>query len=265
MNGSLSTSGATRWRSKRYAPLLFAAALAPLGLGQAGADPAVEPGCPQTELIFARGTDQPPGPGEVGQLFINAVQARTAGISSDVYAVNYPASQQYSLAIDGVLDARNRVLDMANRCPDTQLVLGGFSQGAAVIGYLTADKVPTGVTLPDGIDGPLPNAIADHVAAVVLFGKPDEDFLRNFAGGAPAIVIGEAFKAKTLELCAPGDIVCSDGGDLFAHITYPFNGMVDQGAEFAASRVRAGLAVDGAPAPTEAVAAPPEGTPHGVN
>ncbi|RWA23396.1 cutinase family protein [Mycolicibacterium brumae] len=257
--------------------MLFAVALSPLGVGQAGAEPepepAVEPGCPQTEVIFARGTDQAPGPGDVGQLFINAFQARTAGIASDVYSVNYPASQQYSLAIDGVVDARNRLLDMANRCPDTQLVLGGFSQGAAVIGYLTADKVPPGVTLPDGVDGPLPNAIADHVAAVVLFGKPDKDFLTSFAGGAPEIIIGEPFKAKTLELCAPGDFVCSDGGDLFAHTTYPFNGMIDQAADFAVPRVRAGLGIDGEPAAPSADAAPPadvaaqapEGTPHGVN
>lgn len=40
--------------------------------------------------------------------------------------------------------------------------------------YLTEDSLPQGFVLPAQITGPMPAAVADHVAAVALFGKPTE-------------------------------------------------------------------------------------------
>ena len=62
--------------------------------------------------------------------------------------------------------------------------------------------------------------------------------MRQF--GAPPIVIGPAYAAKTIELCAPGDTICSGafgGGPTIAHALYGVNGMVNEGAAFAASRL----------------------------
>ena len=56
--------------------------------------------------------------------------------------MNYPASLDFATAADGVIDARNKVENVATTCPNTKIVLGGFSQGAAVAGYITADAVP---------------------------------------------------------------------------------------------------------------------------
>lgn len=107
--------------------------------GQASAD-----SCADVQVVFARGTFEPPGVGGVGDAFVDALRARTGGKSVDVYAVNYPASLDFATAADGVADASNKVRATVAACPDTKIVLGGFSQGAAVAAYLTEDTVPQG-------------------------------------------------------------------------------------------------------------------------
>jgi hypothetical protein len=80
---------------------------------------------------------------------------------------------------------------------------------------------------------PLPPDVADHVAAVVLFATPSTEFLRQF--GAPAITIGPLYAGKTLQLCDPGDSICSgapNGGPNFAHALYAVNGAVNEGAAY---------------------------------
>jgi cutinase len=117
-------------------------------------------------------------------------------------------------------------------------VLGGYSQGAAVAGYTTTSTVPAGLALPAGISGPMPPAVASHVAAVVLFGTPDSWFLNLVDHNAPAITIGQPYAAKTIQLCAMGDPVCFPGGlDRAAHSSYKDNGMAIQAADFVARQL----------------------------
>ena len=129
--------------------------------------------CASVEVVFARGTFEAPGVGATGQAFVDALNARLPGKTVDVYAVNYPASLDFGQAADGIVDASNKIETIAASCPNTKIVLGGYSQGAAVAGYTTTDTVPAGFALPAGITGAMPPAIAAHVAAVVLFGTPD--------------------------------------------------------------------------------------------
>lgn len=196
---------------------------------------AAEP-CPDVEVIFARGTTEAPGVGWAGQEFVDALQSQLGGRSVQVYPVAYPASPDWPRAADGVIDASNRVRDVVATCPDTKMVLGGYSQGAAVMGYVTADQIPPGYIPPAGITGPMAPEIADHVAAVVLFGKPATRFLHAIS--APPITIGSLYADKTLSQCIPDDPVCTaDGANLFAHSQYGANGMIDQAATFAVDRL----------------------------
>ena len=191
--------------------------------------------CPSIEVVFARGTFEAPGVGATGQAFVDALNARLPGKTVDVYAVNYPASLDFGRAADGIADAGNKIETIAASCPTTKVVLGGYSQGAAVAGYTTTDTIPTGLAVPAGITGPMPPAIAPHVAAVVLFGTPDSWFLNLADRNAPPIAIGQLYTAKTLQLCATGDPVCFPGGlDRSAHSHYKDNGMAYQAADFAA-------------------------------
>jgi cutinase len=201
----------------------------PISIPSASAAP-----CPDVEVVFARGTMEPPGVGDTGQAFVDALRSDIGGKSLDVYAVNYPASLDFPTAADGVIDASNKVRDVATSCPSTKMVLGGYSQGAAVIGYITEDAVPTGYVLPRGITGPMPASVADHVAAVALFGKPSQGFLQRVDTSAPPITIGPLYSAKAIEECIPDDPICSpDGTDNGVHTQYPYNGMAGQAADFA--------------------------------
>jgi cutinase len=192
--------------------------------------------CPDVEVIFARGTSEPPGVGGVGQAFVDSLRAHAGQRSIATYGVNYPASTDWPTAADGVVDAANHLRDMAANCPRTTMVLGGYSQGAAVIGYVTAAAIPAGYAVPAGITGPMPPAVAKHVAAVALFGEPASRFLNGI--NAPPITIGPLYASKTIQQCIPDDPVCTlDGGNLAAHGQYIENGMVDQAADYVARRL----------------------------
>ncbi|OFJ52939.1 cutinase family protein [Mycolicibacterium grossiae] len=203
-----------------------------------------EPPCPDAEVVFARGTSEAPGVGGTGQSFVDAVRAQAGARTVGVYAVNYAASSDFNnreeiarTVIDGVRDAGQRIEYMSTACPNTRIVLGGYSQGALVAGFTTSDTAPAGV--PAGlVPAALPAAAADHVAAVVLFGTPSEQFLAQY--DAPQLVIGPNFADKTLRLCAQGDTIC-DGGftgaPTVAHALYGVNGQVNEGAAFAVGRL----------------------------
>src|ERR1700754_1749821 len=194
--------------------------------------------CPDVELVFARGTFEPPGVGGTGEAFVDSLRSKIGDKSMDVYPVDYPASLDFQTAADGVIDASNKVQAVAAQCPKTKIVLGGFSQGAAVAGYLTADSVPADFQMPAGLTGPMPASVADHVAAVALFGKPSSGFLQMIANTAPPITVGHLYAGKTTDLCIPEDPICSPGGgDTGAHTLHAVNGMADQAADFAAQRL----------------------------
>jgi cutinase len=250
----------------RAALTAFAAATVVVGTLGTAAPASAADSCSNVEVVFARGTNEAPGVGLTGQSFVDALNARLPGKSVDVYGVDYPASLNFGQAVDGVTDASNRIEAIAASCPSTKIVLGGYSQGAAVAAYTTADSVPAGFNLPAGLTGPVPPSAASHVAAVVLFGTPDPWFMNLFARSAPPITIGQPYAAKTLQLCADGDPVCFPGGlNRAAHSSYKDNGMADQAADFAAKKLGVATQVatvqqtagstngdqSGAPAPTD--------------
>jgi cutinase-like protein len=187
-------------------------------------------------MVFARGTGEPPGVGPTGQSFADSLRPRVGARSFEVYPVNYPASDRWDTGIDGVRDAGAHVISTANSCPDTKMVLGGYSQGAAVMGFVTSAAIPDGVD-PATVPKPLEPQVANHIAAVVLFGTPNVRAM-NFLG-EPPVVIGPTYQEKTIKVCVPEDPVCSDGLNFAAHDTYAGDGaMIDKGAKFAADRLQ---------------------------
>src|ERR1700756_2263315 len=215
--------------TRLLAPAVLAAAGVCGSVVAASAAPVVSAqGCPDVQVLFARGTGEDPGVGPTGQAFVDNLRGRIGGKSMDVYPINYPASQDWETGLDGIRDAGARVESTAASCPQTKMVLSGYSQAAAV---------PDGVD-PATVPKPLAPEIANHVAAVVLFGTPNTramNFLKQ-----PPVVIGPTYAAKTVKVCAPEDPVCSDGMNFAAHDTYADDGsIVDKGAEFAASRINA--------------------------
>ncbi|MCT7662070.1 cutinase family protein [Mycobacterium sp. CPCC 205710] len=179
--------------------------------------------CPDVEVVFARGTTEPAGVGAVGQAFVDSLRAQLGGRSVGVYAVEYPASRDFEVSTPaGRDDASAHIQSTAANCPDTRMVLGGYSQGAAVIDLATTA---------------MPPPVADHVAAAAVFGGPRSSFADSLSAG-PLPSIGPLYAGKTIDLCVPNDPICSEGGwDMGAHGAYIQTGLVAQAAGFAASRI----------------------------
>lgn len=195
----------------------------PLGVPTASADP-----CSDVEVVFARGTHQDPGLGNVGQAFVDSLTSKLSGRSVGVYAVEYPANDDYhGSSSAGSDDASAHIQGTVATCPKTRMVLGGYSQGATVIDLATAQ---------------MPPPVADHVAAVALFGEPSSGFSSALYGGQPLPTISPLYAAKTISLCAPDDPICTGGGNIMAHVSYIQSGMTDQAATFAADKVTQGAA-----------------------
>jgi cutinase len=181
--------------------------------------------CPDIEVVFARGTTEAPGVGRVGQAFINDLRSRVAPRSVGAYAANYPASWDFLAAANGANDASGHIQWMMDNCPDTRLVLGGYSQGAAVIDVIAAVPFPA-----IGFNAPLPPQTPEHVAAIAVFGNP------TAKAGLP-LTTSPVWGSRSIDLCNGGDPVCSGGDDFAAHSAYPEAGLTGQAAAFVAGLV----------------------------
>ncbi|MCV7041198.1 cutinase family protein [Mycolicibacterium moriokaense] len=208
--------------------------------GATGVAVAQGPDCPDVQVVFARGTGEPAGAGRVGDAFVEALRPLVPGKTVSVYAVNYPATLDFMRAADGANDASAFVQNTAVNCPDTKIVLGGYSQGAAVVDIITVAATPT-----LSFVNPMPPAVADHVAAVAVFGNPSIKLL-----GGPLTTLSPQYGYKTIDLCNGGDPVCSSGDDRPAHSHYVEAGLTTQAAQFVASRLATEAPISTLAAPT---------------
>lgn len=205
------------------AATLLTPVVAPDALPLAGA------ACPDVEVIFARGRLESPGAGVLGNAFFDALQSKLSK-SVDLYAVKYPANSEVDI---GANDMSQRVQYMVNHCPDTQLVLGGYSLGAAATDLVIA--VPIAAF---GFRNPLPPGAGDKVAAVVLFGN-------GSAWVGPIVSFNPAFANKTIELCHGDDPICNPADPDTWQNNWPQHlakaylgaGMVNQAADFAVGKL----------------------------
>lgn len=226
-------SASPRWvrRSLTLAASVFVAAgllIAPSALSRTAAVASAQ-SCPQAELIFARGRTEAPGAGVIGNALISALRSKTDK-DIDLYTVQYPADTEIDV---GANDMSSRIQDMAGRCPDTRLVLGGYSLGAAVTDVVLAAPIAA-----FGFDKPLPPGMDRHIAAVALFGN-------GIAWVGPITNFSPLYRERTIELCHGADPICSPAdpntweGNWPDHAAraYVNAGMVNQAADFIAARI----------------------------
>jgi cutinase len=211
--------------------LVLAAAglIAPTVAPATGVVPSASAACPAVEVVFARGRLESPGVGVLGNAFINALRSKT-NKNIGVYAVRYPADNQIDV---GANDMSAHIQSMMNDCPDTRLVLGGYSLGAAVTDVVLA--------LPFdffGFKNPLPPGADTHIAAVAVFGN-------GIAWVGPISNFNPIYRERTIELCHGADPVCNPADpDTWqdnwpAHLAnaYISAGMANQAADFVAGRL----------------------------
>lgn len=190
---------------------------------------AVADDCPDVEVVFARGTKEPPGVGRVGEAFIDALRQQTSR-SVGVYPVNYPAGRLQLGGGDGANDVITHVKDMAVKCPGTKLVLGGYSQGASVIDIVTGTPIG-GVNWGNS----LPAEYAGQVSAIAVFGNAATRM------GGPITSQSALFGSKAIDLCNPSDPICHEGpGNQWVDHTDGYvPALTSQAASFVAGRLDA--------------------------
>ena len=55
--------------------------------------------CSDVELLFARGTSEPPGIGRVGQALADSLRPQLGGRTLSTYGINYPATYDFLAAL----------------------------------------------------------------------------------------------------------------------------------------------------------------------
>lgn len=220
-------------RGRRWSALLAATLLVGLPAiapQQLRLTPAAEAaGCPDTELVFARGRNEAPGAGQIGNTLFTRLQAKT-GKNIRLYAVRYPANTEVDL---GANDMSRHIQAMVASCPRTRIVVGGYSLGAAVSDVVLAVPLPF-VTFRN----PLPAAAAGNIAAVALFGN-------GFQWVGPITSFSPVYRDRTIELCHGDDPVCNPTIPQNWRARWPDHlapayikaGLVEQAANFVAGRI----------------------------
>lgn len=179
--------------------------------------------CKKLTFIFARGTTEIGNMGTVVGPEVASELASLTGNQVTVQGVNYPADWEVSIPFPSLpfynkqkQFSKKRILmtmiilqgnvslgssggptmasyvkEALQQCPNTKVVLGGYSQGSMVVHY-AANQLS-----------------ADQLSGAVLFGDP-----LKMEG------VGKLSSSKVKEFCASGDPVCENGVNVMAHLTY---------------------------------------------
>ncbi|KAF7877081.1 uncharacterized protein EAF02_008301 [Botrytis sinoallii] len=155
--------------------------------------------CSDVTVIFARGTTEIGTLGTVvGPPFLSALKSALGSSSVTMNGVNYPAD------IPGFLQGgdpagsktmASMVTSTLSSCPDTKVVISGYSQGGQLV-HNAAKLLPADITA--------------KISSAVIFGDPDN-------GDAVQGVSAD----RTDIICHAGDNICQGGSlILMAHLTY---------------------------------------------
>ncbi|SUA72830.1 Cutinase [Nocardia otitidiscaviarum] len=221
-------------KTRRAAPAIATSMLAAALV--AGAAPAtaapLDAGdrCSSVYLIVARGSNEDPGPGAMARLVTRIKEATDRPIED--IAVDYPATAESipdyaDSAAQGTAEVRRLLTDTVAKCPDREIVMLGYSQGAHVTGDAIAGGGGGGRLGPE--TPPVSAEVSDNVRAVIHMGDP------RFVAGEP-FDVGTArrngrfprgedqrltpFGAKIRSYCDAGDVFCDSGKIWPVHYSY---------------------------------------------
>ncbi|KAF1812841.1 alpha/beta-hydrolase [Eremomyces bilateralis CBS 781.70] len=200
--------------------------------------------CKSVALIFARGTGEPGNMGFVVGPGLGS-QLKTA-LNNDVMLQGADYTTDFSGG--GAKDIIATTQQLKSRCPDTKVVLGGYSQGA--------------MQVHDAL-----GQVGGDVAAAVTFGDPyssvgfggGSSLLSGFMGGAGSGAgsgggSGGSFNAENGKVfCSTGDFICglmpggsggstSSGSGSGGHLSYSSDGSIPEAVKFIVSKVGGGAA-----------------------
>ncbi|KAJ6496191.1 putative acetyl xylan esterase [Mycena sanguinolenta] len=191
------------------------------------------PQCPQVHVFGARETTVPPGYGTAGSV-VSSIQSAFPGATAE--AINYPAcggqascgSVSYaSSAVQGVAAVASQVNSFNSQCPNTVLVLVGYSQG----GQIMDDAYCGGGDTNEGLSNtaiPISAAAQKKIAAAIFMGDPRHIPGLSYnvgtcqaSGFAPRPAGFQCpYAANIQSYCDAADPYCCNGSDANTHQGY---------------------------------------------
>lgn len=181
----------------------------------------LDTGCKDVVMVYARGSTQDGNLGDQpGPQLASSLQTSLGADRIAVQGVEYPAGLAQNLIPGGTdprdaADMADLIANVSSTCPDSKIVVSGYSQGAAMVHRAV-----------EQIDDP---AVLNQIAAAVTFGdtqkKQDDEQVPNVD------------PAKTLILCNDGDLVC-DGTLIVTKNHLDYTGKVQQASDFVTGLVQ---------------------------
>lgn len=182
--------------------------------------------CPDAHIIVTRASTEAPGEGIIGSLATAVTRASKQKIT--VEATDYPAAlNPYPPSVAaGTRALTTELTNEATNCPQTKIVMMGYSQGAHVIGDVLAG---TGKVAGFTSFAPISATIANKVAAVVLMGDPRYLPNKSFNAGTSKTkglfprgndALLDPLAARIQSFCDIGDTFCAGGNSIAVHLSY---------------------------------------------
>ncbi|KAK7416745.1 hypothetical protein QQZ08_011886 [Neonectria magnoliae] len=183
---------------------------------------------PGVHVIVARASQEAPGPGMIGPVAAMVLERIPA---SDMIPLDYPAllNPYVPSQTAGVANLTKMIQGFVEDCPETKIVLMGYSQGAHVTLDVLCGASEEGFPNTE----PLPSDVTDQIAAVVLMGDP------SFTAGQPYNVGTskgngifprqrpegcQSVQDRIFSVCDAGDVFCEAGSkSLAVHLSYVAN------------------------------------------
>jgi len=202
-------------------------------------------------IFTARGTGEVPPTGlGIEGTHINAVL--DAVPNSVATVIDYPATFGNNSVPAGVMDSNEKIAAYLDACPDSKIIVMGYSQGAIVQGL-----VLTGTTFSINAEGEaqdyvvpaLPQKYVDQIAAIVFFGDPgyNANIGTNLDNPYPCTTGSRTprsesefgkFGDRLAEWANSDDIyACSTGTSFAAHISYFSTANATLTAEFVTAKL----------------------------
>jgi len=218
------------WPSPKNAFLILAAHAA---ITNAGPTPEKRQSCPGVHVFGARETTVSPGYGSSASV-VNAIIAAYPGTTSE--AISYPACGGQSScggvaygdsARQGTAAVATAVNNFHSRCPDTKLVLVGYSQGGQIMDNAFCGGGDSGAGITSTAI-PISSSAQAAIKAAIFMGDPRWVYGLSYevgtcrSGGFDARPSGFSCPnaAKIQSYCDAQDPYCCNGNDANHHQQY---------------------------------------------
>ncbi|KAJ9606868.1 carbohydrate esterase [Cladophialophora chaetospira] len=186
--------------------------------------------CPNIHIFGARETTAPAGYGSAGT-FVNLILNAYPGATAE--AINYPAAggtnAAYASSVQqGTQNVANQINNFNKQCPNTKLVVVGYSQGAEIEdnALCGGGDFNQGVTYTNSL---ISAAASKQIKAVIWAGNPRNSPAETFhygtctAGGFSARPSGfscPTYQSLIRSFCDSSDPYCCNGNNAATHQGY---------------------------------------------